>query len=182
MHIRQTFQRLGIIHCVHVLCMMLFIASVVDNLVQFCILTGIILGMHPANEGWPYIVTSSLTGLVHSRNHPSSDTQYHSRITHKVMSCFLVTSSRFKCYISHTLSLSSFNHECSQKSNLQIKYPCRMDRLTGLYINGLMQERRSSMASALELCLPCTNPSICSLIQIHRVGGIKSYKGNAIRY
>ena len=30
------------------------------------------------------------------------------------------------------------------------------------YIDGLMQERRNSIANALELCLPCTNPLISS--------------------
>ena len=29
-----------------------------------------------------------------------------------------------------------------------------------LYIDGLVQERRNSIANALELRLPCTNPSI----------------------
>ena len=29
------------------------------------------------------------------------------------------------------------------------------------HINGLMQERHNSIANALELCLSCTNPSIC---------------------
>ena len=29
-----------------------------------------------------------------------------------------------------------------------------------LYIDGLVQERRNSIANALELCLSCTNPSI----------------------
>ena len=29
------------------------------------------------------------------------------------------------------------------------------------YIDGLVQERRNSIANALELCLSCTNPSIC---------------------
>ena len=38
--------------------------------------TGIILYMHPANERWPYNVTSSLIGWAHSRIHkmiPASD-------------------------------------------------------------------------------------------------------------
>ena len=28
------------------------------------------------------------------------------------------------------------------------------------YVDGLVQERRNSIANALELCLSCTNPSI----------------------
>ena len=35
------------------------------------------------------------------------------------------------------------------------------------YINGLVQERRNSIANALELRLSCTNPSILSLGQMH---------------
>ena len=31
-------------------------------------------------------------------------------------------------------------------------------------INGLVQERRNSIANALELCLSCTNTSICCVI------------------
>ena len=31
------------------------------------------------------------------------------------------------------------------------------------YINGLVQERYNSSVLAIELCLPCTNPSICGL-------------------
>ena len=31
----------------------------------------------------------------------------------------------------------------------------------GEYINGLLQERCNSIANALELCLSCSNPSIC---------------------
>ena len=31
------------------------------------------------------------------------------------------------------------------------------------YIDGLMQERRKSIANALKLCLSCTNPSTCKL-------------------
>ena len=30
------------------------------------------------------------------------------------------------------------------------------------HIDGLVQERRNSTANALELCLSCTNPSICN--------------------
>ena len=30
----------------------------------------------------------------------------------------------------------------------------------GQHINGLVQERRNSIANAMELCLSCTNPSI----------------------
>ena len=33
----------------------------------------------------------------------------------------------------------------------------------GIHINGLVQERRNSIANALELGLSCINPSICSL-------------------
>ena len=29
------------------------------------------------------------------------------------------------------------------------------------YFDGLVQERPNSIANALELCLSCTNPSIC---------------------
>ena len=33
------------------------------------------------------------------------------------------------------------------------------------YVNGLVQERRNSIASALELRLSCTNPSVDGLVQ-----------------
>ena len=32
-----------------------------------------------------------------------------------------------------------------------------------LHSNGLVQEKRNSIANELELCLPCTNPSICNI-------------------
>ena len=32
-----------------------------------------------------------------------------------------------------------------------------------IYLDGLVQERRNSIANALELRLSCTNPSLCSL-------------------
>ena len=32
-----------------------------------------------------------------------------------------------------------------------------------LHIDGLEQERRNSIANELELCLSCTNPTICGL-------------------
>ena len=33
------------------------------------------------------------------------------------------------------------------------------------HLDGFVQERRNSSALAMELCLPCTNPSICVLPQ-----------------
>ena len=36
-----------------------------------------------------------------------------------------------------------------------------MTQLTNTYIDGLVQERRNSIANALDLRLSCTNPSIC---------------------
>ena len=41
--------------------------------------------------------------------------------------------------------------------------------LTGLYINGLVQERHNSIANALELRLSCTNPSIWGRTGMHSV-------------
>ena len=38
---------------------------------------------------------------------------------------------------------------------------CQMSHIT--HIDGLVQERRNSIADALELCLSCTNPSICNV-------------------
>ena len=34
------------------------------------------------------------------------------------------------------------------------------------HIDGLVQERRNSIANALELRLSCTNPSICGILQV----------------
>ena len=41
------------------------------------------------------------------------------------------------------------------------------------HIDGLMQERRNSIANALELCLSCTNPSTCD------VSAVSTMKGNS---
>ena len=45
------------------------------------------------------------------------------------------------------------------KENQLNMVACFLD--STLHINGLVQERRNSIASTLELCLSCTNPSIC---------------------
>ena len=37
------------------------------------------------------------------------------------------------------------------------------------YMDGLVQERHNSIANALELCLPCTNPWICPIISTSSV-------------
>ena len=42
---------------------------------------------------------------------------------------------------------------------------CLISAETSVHINDLMQERRNSSALAMELRLPCTNPSICFLCQ-----------------
>ena len=36
------------------------------------------------------------------------------------------------------------------------------------HIDGLVQERHNSIANTLELCLSCTNPSICSVLSYHK--------------
>ena len=36
----------------------------------------------------------------------------------------------------------------------------RLNILVQGYVDGLVQERRNSIANALELCLSCTNPSV----------------------
>ena len=37
-----------------------------------------------------------------------------------------------------------------------------------VYIDGLVQERRHSSALAMELCISCTNPSICIWVWLYR--------------
>ena len=43
-----------------------------------------------------------------------------------------------------------------------------------VYINGLMQERRNSSALAMELRLPCINPSIWTLLCLKQVSRFQS--------
>ena len=44
--------------------------------VHYPLYTAITLFMHPANERWCYIVTSSLIGLVHTQNDPCLYTEF----------------------------------------------------------------------------------------------------------
>ena len=48
-------------------------------------------------------------------------------------------------------------------SDIFVKYISCLD-IDWVYIDGLMQERRNSIANALELRLSCTNPSISYLV------------------
>ena len=48
--------------------------------------TGIILCMHPANENWCYIVTSSLIGWAHTQNDPWSQSSRHRKNLQKYLS------------------------------------------------------------------------------------------------
>ena len=43
-----------------------------------------------------------------------------------------------------------------------------MDDLLMMIVDGLVQERRNSIANVLELCLSCTNPSIFKCISLKR--------------
>ena len=48
------------------------------------------------------------------------------------------------------------------------------------YLDGLAQERRNSIANALELCLSCTNPSICCLRSLD-VSGCRRITSQGVR-
>ena len=44
---------------------------------------------------------------------------------------------------------------------IMVNRKVKVDFARDIYIDGLVQERRNSIANALELRLSCTNPSIC---------------------
>ena len=51
-----------------------------------------------------------------------------------------------------------------------VQFPVYPYKLKVMYnIDGLVQERHNSIAKALELHLSCTNPSICSLLILHKI-------------
>ena len=54
----------------------------------------------------------------------------------------------------------------SLSGHLQIWWWYRV--VTSCHINGLVQERHNSIANTLELCLSCTNSSICTLVWWHK--------------
>ena len=57
--------------------------------------------------------------------------------------------------------------QCSETIENANTFLCSPNKFSVIkvYINGLMQERRNSIANALELLLSCTNPSIWSIAE-----------------
>ena len=62
--------------------------------------------------------------------------------------------------ISTTCAISMFKDD--RKSWYTLEIPQIKSAWLGLILNGLIQERRNSIANTLELRLSCTNPSYCS--------------------
>ena len=93
--------------------------------------------MHPTSERH-YIVTSSLIGWVHAQNDPC--------VTNEV-------AQNRPCTLA-SIKIGSYMHGAEvDGSVLKIGFNI-------YHINGLVQERRNSIANALELRLSCTYPSI----------------------
>ena len=73
----------------------------------------------------------------------------------------LVTGSGSANPVNTARGLSATQQEAGTRS-LATQKPKRRPRV--VYIGGLVQERRNSIANALELRLSCTNPSICDTL------------------
>ena len=69
-----------------------------------------------------------------------------------------------KLNLSLSLSLSHYlsTLEILQPYTKPLSFSCFASDFQKTYIGGLAQERHNSIALAMELCLSCTNPSICT--------------------
>ena len=109
-------------------------------------LTGLILGLHPANERWRYFVTMFLIGWAQMWNQPCVNVCYVQKyffdpLNHiYIWQLSLQPNKIESCFNIKMLSYQYRNSKCEDQ------------------INALVQERCNSSALAMELRLSCTNP------------------------
>ena len=73
---------------------------------------------------------------------------------------FFFLENAFEIAISRMLAITFFRPQCLCGQGISSH---DIDQIFTVHIDGLVQERRNSIANALELRLSCTNPSICYL-------------------
>ena len=121
--------------------------------------------------------------VVNVTNKPQSINQYLHSISimesSKLIKCMIKTLRLRWCHFYTILSLYDNICYSSQPFSSFIGYDCHHgfdffcedgidEHMQQLHIDGLVQERRNSIANALELHLSCTNPSTCAFKQNFR--------------